>query len=85
MRKYSVRTKSISHHVSEIFKFLKHATEVPYDVIYSTNSERKNIYGNNGYILLKLCSYANTDGTFQCAQLLLDIFLIWGSLLVCVQ
>ena len=31
-------------------------------------------------ILLKLCSYAHTNGTFQCAQLLLDIFLIWRSL-----
>ena len=44
------------------------------------NPERRNININNVYILLKLWSYANTNGTFQRAQLLLDRFLIWGSL-----
>ena len=35
----------------------------------------RNIYGNNRQILLKLCSYSNTNGTFQCAQLLHDIYI----------
>ena len=39
-----------------------------------------NIYGNNRQIVLKLCSYSNMNGTLQCAQLLLDVFLISGSL-----
>ena len=39
MRKNSVLTKSISHHVPEIFRFLHNANEMPYDVIYSTQTK----------------------------------------------
>ena len=54
------------------FSFKKYANQVPYDVMYSS----KLLFY---YILLKLCSYANTNGIFQCPQSLLDIFLICGK------
>ena len=50
MRKNSILTKSISHHVPEIqvFRFLKHADEMPYDVIYSNKlPQMRNISSNN--------------------------------------
>ena len=40
MRKNSVLTKSIPHHVPEILiRFLSHAKEMHYDVIYSTQTK----------------------------------------------
>ena len=35
---FSLLARSISHLVSKIFCFLKNATEIPYDVIYSIDS-----------------------------------------------